>query len=285
MLVVMILGILGSFISEEGQDASRLTRSWFDRVSVIEKGVLVITCGIEKNGITLLNRILATVLGRRFEWKPANPSTMGLSLAAFKDRLGDASNSWRKLVVYRDPMERFLSAYRSKCLLADGDRDGRKHCHDVFGLNDSQISLLNVASRLPQHGHTATRTGRHRRRFAGVPSARCGRATRTTCPSTTSLASQKPSKGGCLRRHSRRSASSCAPLLRESTSPTPKPTFKRIWSHQLCVGCCMTSIGMITASLPLTACSLSSDMHHPGGVVGVIKERELRLSACLCTNR
>ena len=129
------------------------TLSWFDRVSVLEEGVEVITCGIEKNGITLLNKILATVLGRGFEWYPANPSTVGLSLEAFKDRLGDASNSWRKLVVYRDPMERFLSAYRSKCLLADGDKDGRKHCHNLFRLNDSQISFLNVASRLPQHGH------------------------------------------------------------------------------------------------------------------------------------
>ena len=127
--------------------------SWFDRVSILEKGVDVITCGIEKNGITLLNRILAKVMGGRFEWFPANPSTVGLSLEAFKDRLGDASNSWRKLVVYRDPMERFLSAYRSKCLLADGDRDGRMHCHNLFRLNDSQISVLNVASRLPQYGH------------------------------------------------------------------------------------------------------------------------------------
>ena len=129
------------------------TLSWFDRVSTLEKGVDVLTCGIEKNGITLLNGVLAEVMGRKFQWFPANPSTVGLSLEAFKDRLGDASNSWRKLVVYRDPMERFLSAYRSKCLLADGDRDGRKHCHDLFRLNDSQISVLNVASRLPQYGH------------------------------------------------------------------------------------------------------------------------------------
>ena len=120
-------------------------------MSVLEKGVNVITCGIAKNGITLLKRILAEVLGQEFEWYPANPSKVGLSLEAFKDRLGDASNSWRKLVVYRDPMERFLSAYRSKCLL--GDRDGEKHCHQVFKLNESQISILNVANRLAQYGH------------------------------------------------------------------------------------------------------------------------------------
>ena len=129
------------------------TLSWFDRVSTLEKGVDVLTCGIEKNGITLLTRIIAEVMGQKVQWFPANPSTVGLSLEAFKDRLGDASNSWRKLVVYRDPMERFLSAYRSKCLLADGDRNGRMHCHNLFRLNDSQISVLNVASRLPQYGH------------------------------------------------------------------------------------------------------------------------------------
>ena len=129
------------------------TFSWFDRVSVLflEKGVNVITCGIAKNGITLLKRILAEVLGQDFEWYPSNPSKVGLSLEAFKDRLGDASNSWRKLVVYRDPMERFLSAYRSKCLL--GDSDGRMHCHHLFRLNNSQISVLNVANRLAQYGH------------------------------------------------------------------------------------------------------------------------------------
>ena len=51
------------------------TLSWFDRVSTLEKGVDVLTCGIEKNGITLLNGILAEVMGRKFEWFPANPST------------------------------------------------------------------------------------------------------------------------------------------------------------------------------------------------------------------
>ena len=118
----------------------------------------------------------------------------------------------------------------------------RKHYHQLFRLNHSQISVLNVASRfLAASTATTTRTGRHRLLFAGVPSARCGRATPTTCHSTTSLASQRSSNGGYLRRPSRGSAFSCAPRLQEGTSPTPKPTFKQIWSHQLCDGCCMTS--------------------------------------------
>eukprot|EP00964_Phaeocystis_antarctica_P163216 scaffold138998_cov151-Phaeocystis_antarctica.AAC.1 len=55
-------------------------------------------------------------------------------------------------------MERFLSAYRSKCLL--GDSDGRTHCHQVFKLNNShmapraeELSVLNVANRLAKYGH------------------------------------------------------------------------------------------------------------------------------------
>ena len=236
------------------------TLSWFDRVSILEKGVDVITCGIEKNGITLLTRIIAEVLGQEFKWYPSNPSMVGLSLEAFKDRLGDASSSWRKLVVYRDPMERFLSAYRSKCLLAEGDRDGRKHCHNLFRLNDSQISVLNVASRLPQYGHHNPHWATQTSFCGGTVGSPCGRATRTTCPSTTSLASQTLSKGGCLRRPSRGYALSCNPRLRESILPTPKSTFKRIWAHQLCVGCCMTSIRMITASSALKACSLLNDI-------------------------
>eukprot|EP00964_Phaeocystis_antarctica_P065545 scaffold39556_cov73-Phaeocystis_antarctica.AAC.1 len=58
--------------------------------SLLQSGHLLL------NGITLLKRILAEVLGQEFEWYPSNPSKVGLSLEAFKDRLGDASNSWRK---------------------------------------------------------------------------------------------------------------------------------------------------------------------------------------------
>eukprot|EP00964_Phaeocystis_antarctica_P112257 scaffold76447_cov58-Phaeocystis_antarctica.AAC.1 len=61
-------------------DSKADTLSWFDRVSVLEKGVNVITCGIEKNGITLLDSIIAEVLGKEFEWYASDPSVVGLSL-------------------------------------------------------------------------------------------------------------------------------------------------------------------------------------------------------------
>eukprot|EP00964_Phaeocystis_antarctica_P042203 scaffold24174_cov61-Phaeocystis_antarctica.AAC.1 len=120
---------------------------------------------------------------------------------------------------------------------------------------------------------TTTRTGRHSLLSAGVPSARCGRATRTTCPSTTSPASQTLLKGACLRRPSRRSAFSCAPHLQEVTSPTPKATLKQIWGQQRCVGSCMTSMRMIIASSALMACSLLSDV-----LVESLTTKEIRVS-------
>ena len=86
--------------------------SWFDRVSVFMDMKLLV-CGIEKNGITVLNRALAAAQRKNFSWFPNNPSKEHLSLEAFKRLLQDPNNSWRKLVVYREPMERFLSAYHS----------------------------------------------------------------------------------------------------------------------------------------------------------------------------
>jgi hypothetical protein len=47
-------------------------------------------------------------------------------------------------------MERFLSAYHSKCLLRD--KDGRKHCHEHFKLEGENVSLLSVAGRLQRYG-------------------------------------------------------------------------------------------------------------------------------------
>jgi len=42
-----------------------------------------------------------------------------------------ADPTWHKAVFYREPLERFLSAYKSKCEEHDGD--GRRHCEQQFG--------------------------------------------------------------------------------------------------------------------------------------------------------
>lgn len=127
------------------------THSWFDRVSVLAR-CRVLACGIEKNGITLLDHVLTKAAGSPFGWLPFNAAEVGLNQSVLEHLLTDSDSGWRSLVVYRDPMERFLSAYHSKCL--HGDQDGWQHCHDIFKLNDSQITILNVARRLPQFGHS-----------------------------------------------------------------------------------------------------------------------------------
>ena len=91
-------------------------------------------CGIEKNAITLMNALVHTVLdlppwksGTEF-WFRASPDMLDVSANRARELLHDPS--WRSAVVYRDPVERFVSAYKSKCELSD--KDGREHCHKVF---------------------------------------------------------------------------------------------------------------------------------------------------------
>jgi len=153
----------------------KATLSWFNFVSYLPSSRLLV-CGIAKNGISLLHSVLrlAQVTNdstKKFgtaeqfyhNWLPENPMKHHLSLEKFKSLLRqktDSSDSngslsadahgWRKIVVIRDPLERFVSGYQSKCLL--GDRDGKFHCHSVFKLGSSNISILNVARRLALYG-------------------------------------------------------------------------------------------------------------------------------------
>ena len=137
--------------------------SWFDRVLILPKYKLLF-CGIEKNAIKLLSKLVNTAMGacdlgrcsdrRNFSWLPFSAETTNLTLCAYRDLLRVVD--WRKIVVYRDPMERFLSAHSSKCLLNiwKGDADGRVHCQELFNLpRYSTPSLLHVARRLGQYGH------------------------------------------------------------------------------------------------------------------------------------
>ena len=54
--------------------------------------------------------------------------------------------NWRSTVVWRDPVERFKSAYASKCL--HGDHDGRAHCQRYFGLMDKEMKMEAVIKAL-----------------------------------------------------------------------------------------------------------------------------------------
>ena len=124
--------------------------AWYDRVKVLRPERMLL-CGIEKNGITVQEAIARLVHGLEpsaTDFFALAPHKAELPLAEYQALLADPA--WRKAVVYRDPMERFLSAYNSKCLRADPD--GFAHCEAVFRLRAGEVSLLEVAKRLGAYG-------------------------------------------------------------------------------------------------------------------------------------
>lgn len=50
------------------------------------------------------------------------------------------NETWHKAVFYRDPFERFVSAFRSKC--EGRDRDGPLHCQRTFGGNFTFVKAV-----------------------------------------------------------------------------------------------------------------------------------------------
>ena len=123
-------------------------------------------CLIPKNGFLALNMVFAIIQKQPFKWNMGDLSCLGdasckdadggpLNLTSIFDdeSNGEPDKKWRRIVVHRDPVERFLSAYRSKCCLAD--TDGIQHCDQLFQLNRrrSEITPHAVASRLFSHGY------------------------------------------------------------------------------------------------------------------------------------
>ena len=83
------------------------------------------TLVVAKSGIMLLSKLINTAMGAcsggrcmgggNFSWLPFGPRDSNLTLCAYRGLLRDSS--WTKVVVYRDPMERFLSAYSGSAWL------------------------------------------------------------------------------------------------------------------------------------------------------------------------
>ena len=71
-------------------------------------------------------------------WWAFTPAAANLSAAAVRRilrRPPPHHDRWRTAVVWRDPLERFVSSYESKC--AGGDHDGGINCEQYFGLEAS----------------------------------------------------------------------------------------------------------------------------------------------------
>lgn len=116
-----------------------------DHVLMLEK-FKILLCRIPKNGITTLNNV-ATIIDP--ESQIVTETLTEHTFNVVRQRLH--SPDWHSVVVYRDPAERFLSTYRSKCLGADSD--GASHCYRTFNLSEAEVSIDAVAARLAAFGH------------------------------------------------------------------------------------------------------------------------------------
>lgn len=127
-------------LNGEGRASALSHRLLGNLVAVPEHKLLF--CMIEKNGLTPISVAVADLqgyhhdvdealsirsVGGSFPWDYAAMGATAAHLAAPEAyralaelRLNDSS--WRKLVVLRDPVERFLSAFRDKCNAQIGTR-------------------------------------------------------------------------------------------------------------------------------------------------------------------
>lgn len=94
-------------------------------------------CYINKVGCTSFNDLFR-LLRSRYEpaqatgsvWNRNTPEYHQIDTDTLRRML--VNSSWHKAVFYREPVERFVSAYRSKCEGAD-KRFGQAHCRRMFG--------------------------------------------------------------------------------------------------------------------------------------------------------
>lgn len=93
-------------------------------------------CRIHKAGSSAISDLVTAISPppnpEHPSWTYHQPSDHGYGIEAVEKILRDPT--WIKVVIYRDPLERFLSAYRSKC----EDFDADQVCSNVFhGRNPS----------------------------------------------------------------------------------------------------------------------------------------------------
>lgn len=99
-------------------------------------------CYVEKVGCSMFNQLLRllrlyhpSVSPEEREWLAqshfgrANPDHFNLTLRDLTRLVND--DTWTKAVFFRDPADRFLSGFKSKC--GQADSDGGRHCRQTFG--------------------------------------------------------------------------------------------------------------------------------------------------------
>lgn len=116
-----------------------LTYNLFERFIVLPEYNLLF-CYIEKNACTAFNDIFSQLRMKSHPtvqrthgpdgWFQLSPYTLGYSKEDIEAIM--RNKTWHKAVFYRDPIERFVSAYRSKCEHFDSF-DGNYSCFQAFG--------------------------------------------------------------------------------------------------------------------------------------------------------
>lgn len=111
-------------------------------------------CYIEKVACTNFNMLFRSVRARYHpeqlegsDYHRNTPEVHGVDLAHLERIL--ANSSWHKAVFYRDPVERFVSAFASKC--EGADEDGPAHCQDQFGFPN--ISFGDAVQQIDDYDH------------------------------------------------------------------------------------------------------------------------------------
>ena len=95
---------------------------------------------LEKNANSALNEIFALIeRDERFDIQPSTTFAKEHNVFNYNLTVRDISilisnSSWNKAIIYREPLSRFLSAYRSKC--GGFDSDGYSWCRNAFGSRD-----------------------------------------------------------------------------------------------------------------------------------------------------
>ena len=121
-----------------------LTNYGLNRLAVVPNMFLIV-CTIDKCAQTTQLELLRHLANQKPLRKGQNPFTLSSKNREYLHQ-NLQNDSWKKMVVIRDPVERFVSAYKSKCLLAD--EDGHRHCSHEFKIPQQNMSIDIVIAHL-----------------------------------------------------------------------------------------------------------------------------------------
>ena len=105
---------------------------------IVLPSLRLLACAVEKNGLTLQTALAHAALNTsrwgysQYFWKHFTTFRRDAANASAAELLQLRDPAWRSSFVWRDPVDRFTSAYNSKC--RQKDPSSRQHCHDFLQL-------------------------------------------------------------------------------------------------------------------------------------------------------